>query len=70
MSDLTGLEPYSREWFVAQIGEEHVAYGEQVARDAPPPTPAQIELVRRLFAPQESHASAPETERPRTELAA
>lgn len=44
------LEPYSREWFVSRIGEELVAHGERLARDAPPASAAQKELVRRIFA--------------------
>lgn len=57
------LKPYSREWFVARIGEELVADAERIALQAPEPTAAQKEMVRRIFA-REEPVAAPRRGRP------
>lgn len=42
---------WSREQRRARLGDEMYEYGLKLAAEAPPPGPAQLELVRRLFAP-------------------
>jgi hypothetical protein len=43
---------WSREQRLARLGPELFAQTLKIAAEAPPPTPAQVELIRRIFAPQ------------------
>jgi hypothetical protein len=42
--------PYSREYFLARLGPELMADIERRVAEAPAPSPAKVEQVRRLFA--------------------
>lgn len=42
---------WSREQRRARLGPEMYELGLRIAAEAPAPTPAQVELVRRIFAP-------------------
>lgn len=50
LADDVTPEPYSREYFLARLGPELVADVLAKVAAAPPPSPAKVAEVRRLFA--------------------
>lgn len=63
---------YSRDALRARLGAEVYAIAEKAAADAPPPSAAKVESVRRILAPAVTRAMAarPKVARPALERAA
>jgi hypothetical protein len=61
---------WSREQRLARLGPEMYELGLKAAAEAPPPTPAQVELIGRIFAPHVKRLAERDAQTPRAQRAA